>query len=53
LQEIQRGEVSEKSVGDALMAIVELADKNNIDPESALRSAALAYAEKLRNSSPK
>ena len=53
LQEIQRGEVSEKSVGDALMAIVELADKNNIDPESALRSAPLAYAEKLRNSSPK
>ena len=53
LQEIQRGEISEKSVGDALMAIVELADKNNIDPESALRSAALAYAEKLRNSSPK
>lgn len=53
LQEIQRGEVSEKSVGDALMAIVELADKNNIDPESALRSAALAYAENLRNSSPK
>lgn len=53
LQEIQRGEVSEKSVGDALMAIVELADKNNIDPESALRSAALSYAEKLRNSSPK
>ena len=53
LQDIQRGEVSEKSVGDALMAIVELADKNNIDPESALRSAALAYAEKLRNSSPK
>jgi XTP/dITP diphosphohydrolase len=52
-QEIQRGEVSEKSVGDALMAIVELADKNNIDPESALRSAALSYAEKLRNSSPK
>mgnify|MGYP006271181557 FL=1 len=44
--------ITEKLVGEALMNIVALAEKNNIDPESALRSAALTYAEKLRNSAP-
>ena len=52
LPEIYEGTITEKLVGEALMNIVSLAEKNNIDPESALRSAALAYAEKLRNSAP-
>ena len=52
LPENHEGAITEKLVGEALMNIVALAEKNNIDPESALRSAALAYAEKLRNSAP-
>ena len=52
LPENHEGTITEKLVGEALMNIVALAEKNNIDPESALRSAALAYAEKLRNSAP-
>ena len=52
LPENYEGTITEKLVGEALMNIVSLAEKNNIDPESALRSAALAYAEKLRNSAP-
>lgn len=52
LPENYEGTITEKLVGEALMNIVALAEKNNIDPESALRSAALAYAEKLRNSAP-
>ena len=52
LPEIYEGTITEKLVGEALMNIVSLAEKNNIDPESALRSAALAFAEKLRNSAP-
>ena len=52
LKENLQGIISEKSVGEALMSIVALAEKNNIDPESALRSTALSYAEKLRNSAP-
>ena len=52
LPENYEGTITEKLVGEALMNIVALAEKNNIDPESALRGAALAYAEKLRNSAP-
>lgn len=42
-------EISEKSIGDLLLAVVALADQHGIDPEFALRARARALEAELRN----